>query len=252
MLRESIKAIPGAKAAYRWLKRNPFGGSGFLYDLARAVGTSRFFDVVNRRRPSGNPANDLQLLKAINLLVNRHEYTTYAIRKLGRPSGFMLDTANACQLGCPSCQHTENREWARVTFKPMPAGSLKPEVFASFIRQVGLWSYNWHFYNNSEPFLNKRTTDYIKAANLYRIRTLVSSNLSIPKLNAEAVVASGLDVLMTAFDGATQDTYQRYRRGGNLELALENAAAIIAARKRLGGPPPVMRWEFLTFGDTVL
>ena len=111
--------------------------------------------------------------------------------QVGRPSGFMLDTANACQLGCPSCQHTENREWARVTFKPMPAGALKPEVFSSFIRQVGLWSYNGHFYNNSEPFLNKRTPDYIRAANLYRIRTLVSSNLSIPKLNAEAVVASG-------------------------------------------------------------
>src|SRR5205809_120535 len=117
MLRESIRAIPGARAAYRWWKRLSFGGAGFLYDLERAVGSGGFFEVVNRKRPSGNLADDLQLLKAINLLVNRHEYTTYAVRKLGRPSGFMLDTANACQLGCPSCQHTENREWARLTFK---------------------------------------------------------------------------------------------------------------------------------------
>src|SRR5258708_38421069 len=119
MLRESIKAIPGARAAYRWLRRHSFGGAGLLHDIERAVGTAAFFDVVNRRRATGNLADDLQTLKAINLLINKHEYQTYAVRQLGRPSGFMLDTANACQLGCASCQHTPNRDWARVTFKPL-------------------------------------------------------------------------------------------------------------------------------------
>ena len=46
------------------------------------------------------------------------------------------------------------------------------------------------------------------------IDTLISSNLSIPRLDAEAIVASGLQTLMVAADGATQAPYERYRRGG--------------------------------------
>src|SRR5262245_3252997 len=44
----------------------------------------------------------LHLTRLINLLVNKHEYVNFSIKKIGRPSGFMLDPANACQLGCPS------------------------------------------------------------------------------------------------------------------------------------------------------
>lgn len=251
--RSQIASIPGAKATYRWLQRISDRDSGFLYELDSAVGSSKFLDIANRKSEArtGDLVSDLQLLKAVNLLVNKHEYRLFAVRKVGRPSGFMLDTANACQLGCPSCQHSSNKEWAQLTYKKMQPGTMKPDTFEKFIRQVGLWSYNGHFYNNSEPFLNKRTPDYIRRANLYRVKTLVSSNMSLPKLDAEAIVESGLNTLMTAIDGATQGSYERYRRGGNLELVLENAAAIVAAKKRLGSDTPTLRWQFLTFEHNV-
>src|SRR5262249_10617492 len=103
----------------------------------------------------------LEVVKALNLLVNKHEYLKFGIRKVGRPSGFMLDTVNACQLGCATCQHTYNKEWASRAFVPLPGGTMKPDRFESLIRTVGLRSYAGHFYNNSEPFLNKRTPQYL-------------------------------------------------------------------------------------------
>ena len=190
-------------------------------------------------------------MKAFNLLINKHEYLKFSVCKVGKPSGFMLDTVNACQLGCPSCQHSANRKWVAMTYTPLPKGSLKRETFDTFMRTAGIYAYSGHFYNNSEPFLNKKTPEYLRIAHVHRIRTFVSSNMSIPKLDAEAIVASGLDTLMTAIDGTTQDVYERYRKGGKLELAFENVRNIVAAKKKLGSPTPHLRWQLLTFQHNI-
>jgi MoaA/NifB/PqqE/SkfB family radical SAM enzyme len=193
----------------------------------------------------------LQIIKALNLLVNKHEYFNFTVSKVGRPSGFMLDTVNACQLGCATCQHSYNKEWTSKTFVPMPTATMKPDTFDAFIHAVGLRSYAGHFYNNSEPFLNKRTPQYLRIANMYRINTMISSNMSIPGLDAEAIVDSGLNLLMTAIDGTTQEVYQRYRRGGHLDLVFENVRRIVEAKKRLKSATPRLRWQFLTFRHNI-
>jgi len=193
----------------------------------------------------------LDIVKAINLMVNKHEYLHFRVQKVGRPSGFMLDTVNACQLGCATCQHSFNKEWTAMAFVPMPKGTMKPDTYESFLHSVGLRSYVGHFYNNSEPFLNKKTPQYLRTANLYRIQTMVSSNMSIPKLDAEAIVESGLDHLMTAIDGTTQEVYQKYRRGGHLDVVFENVRRIVEAKKRLQSATPRLKWQFLTFEHNV-
>lgn len=53
--------------------------------------------------------------------------------------------------------------------------------------------------------------------------------------------------MMVAIDGTTQSAYERYRRGGNLELVLDNVSRIVAAKRKLGSATPRLRWQFLTF-----
>ena len=60
-----------------------------------------------------------------------------------------------------------------------------------------------------------------------------------------------LKELMCAIDGVTQDVYERYRRGGQLNLVSHNAAEIVAAKKRLGSQTPIMRWQMLMFQHNV-
>ena len=193
----------------------------------------------------------LHATRIINLLVNKHEYFRCAIKKVGRPSGFMLDPANACQLGCPTCQHSFNKTYTAQTYVPMPKGILRPKIFDPFIEELGPYTYAGHFYNNSEPFLNKHLCDYLAKANLYRINTFISSNLSVPNIDVDAVVGSGLNTLMVAIDGTTQQVYEKYRRGGKLELVFENVAKIAAAKRRLGSAVPHLRWQFLTFQHNI-
>jgi len=129
----------------------------------------------------------------------------------------------------------------------MPRGILRPDTYSKLIEAIGPYSFAGHFYNNSEPFLNKKIFSYLRTASLHRIETLVSSNLSLPRLNAEDVVQSGLVNLMVAIDGASQDVYVKYRRGGDLALVLDNVARIAAAKRRVNSPTPFLRWQFLTF-----
>jgi MoaA/NifB/PqqE/SkfB family radical SAM enzyme len=193
----------------------------------------------------------LLALKVINLLIVKHEYLRETITVTGRPVGFMLDPANSCQLGCPSCMNSFNREVAEATFNPWPKTIMKEEVFSTFIEDVGPSAFAGHFYNNHEPFLNKKTPAYVRRAADYRVETFISSNLSLPKLDAETIVASGLKELMCAIDGVTQDVYERYRKGGTLELVFHNVAEIVAAKKRLNSATPIMRWQMLTFAHNV-
>ena len=52
--------------------------------------------------------------------------------------------------------------------------------------------------------------------------------------------------MIFSIDGATQHSYARYRKGGQLSLALDNMKAIIALRDQLGIPLHV-QWRYILF-----
>src|SRR5262249_6318014 len=47
--------------------------------------------------------------------------------------------------------------------------------------------------------------------------------------------------------GATQPTYSRYRKNGELDVVFRNIEALVEAKRRLGSPTPILRWQFLAF-----
>jgi radical SAM protein with 4Fe4S-binding SPASM domain len=59
------------------------------------------------------------------------------------------------------------------------------------------------------------------------------------------VVESGLDHLTVSLDGTTQEVYETYRKGGELEAVLHNMRVLLDHRKALGIGTPVLEWQFL-------
>ena len=60
----------------------------------------------------------------------------------------------------------------------------------------------------------------------------ISSNLNCFREGfARQIVTSGLDTLPVALDGASQQTYEQYRRGGDFELAVGNVREIAAEKQ---------------------
>ncbi len=63
----------------------------------------------------------------------------------------------------------------------------------------------------------------------------------------EALVRSDVDEVLFSVDGADQETYARYRRGGNLARVLANMRGLLEARERLGAHRPYVVWRYILF-----
>jgi MoaA/NifB/PqqE/SkfB family radical SAM enzyme len=233
-----------------------------MRNLAASINSSihlpsaTFFHIVDQRREQfletkPTLADTLVAIKIINLLIAKHEYFRGSIATTARPVGFMLDPANQCHLGCPSCTNTYNREYSETNFNQWPRGLMSNDTFEKLIGETGPYAFTAHFYNNHEPLLNKQTPAFVRRAADMRIRTFISTNLSFRKIDAEAIVKSGLQDLMVAIDGVSQGVYERYRKGGNVEWVLNNVRAIVAAKEKLNSRTPALRWQYLTFEHNV-
>ncbi len=184
-------------------------------------------------------------VKILNLALARHEVSSRALTPLSRPFGLTLDPANGCHLHCPGCVHSADAIRRRLF--DWPAGMLTEPILAPLFRKYGPYAVQAMFCNYGEPLLNPATPSFIKMARRYLMQTMLSTSMSVRNFDAEAYALSGLDYMIVSIDGATQPVYERYRRNGNLDLALANIASLVAAKRRLGLTTPVLCWQFLAF-----
>jgi radical SAM protein with 4Fe4S-binding SPASM domain len=61
----------------------------------------------------------------------------------------------------------------------------------------------------------------------------------------DRLIASGLDTIIFAIDGISQETYQRYRQGGNLESALDGIRAMVERKRALHSLTPRINLRFI-------
>ena len=102
------------------------------------------------------------------------------------------------------------------------------------------------FYFQGEPFLNPEFLSMVKYAAGKKIYTATSTNAHyLTDDVAKKTVESGLDRLIISIDGTTQEVYQQYRVGGNLEKVLEGTRNIVKWKKQLNSKTPFIFFQFL-------
>ena len=153
-----------------------------------------------------------------------------------KPYFLSLDPTDACQLHCPFCigggKHGD-------TFMPY-------EDYEALLNRLGPWLIKIDFCKGAEPLLHPRICDMIALAHRHGLETVMASNLNnIP--DPDRLMSSGLDLLMMSVDGLNQETYGRYRAGGNCEQAFFNMRALVEARKRQKVRSPFLVWNYLVF-----
>jgi len=199
---------------------------------------------------TGQPAYARMILhKIANLLVAKYQYSHRHETLLAKPFGLLVDPSNSCHLRCPGCIH--NDYLRRHDEVDWPEGFLSLDTFAKFLSHFGPTALHLCFFNWGEPLLNRDTPRFIEMAKNYMLLTELSSNLSV-RFDAEALVRSGLDFLTISIDGATPESYGRYRKGGNFELVLENVRKLVLAKKTLNSSTPILNWQYLTFEHNVV
>ena len=156
------------------------------------------------------------------------------------PSEYLIEPSSICHLKCPFCPQ------GKETKEMFPAkGMISLSNYRVILDKIACYAKRIEFFNWGEPYLNKNINAMVKLASERGIKTTISSNLSISGLDYEAIVTSGLTNLTVSIYGASQETYGKYRIGGDYHLVLRNMAGIEAAKKQLKSDQPKVRWQFL-------
>jgi MoaA/NifB/PqqE/SkfB family radical SAM enzyme len=184
-------------------------------------------------------------LKILNLLVAKYHFQARSEYLYSRPFGLIVDPANGCNLACPGCVHSEHSKTLKLF--DWQKGMLCMDRFQSFLKRFGACAVQIMFCNYGEPTANLQTPEFIRLAKAYLIQTVISTNLTVRRFDAEAYVDSGLDFMYMSIDGATQPVYQQFRQKGSIDLAYENIRKMVDAKRRLGKRTPILRWQFLAF-----
>ena len=195
------------------------------------------------------PFCQLFALKLCNLAVARHHHRNRHSVLMSKPFQLTVDTTNACQLACPACVHTSNKEYSALF--DWPASTLPVDLYDRFLEPTGVFAFCASLYNYGEPLLHKRFPDFVRSSKKHLLFTTTSTNLSMPLADTDDIVASGLDRMILSIDGTTQEAYERYRRKGRLDLVFENVRKLAASKKKLGSSTPYLVWQFLTFEHNV-
>ena len=169
-------------------------------------------------------------------------WTTGRVTVWGQPFMMMVEPTNFCNLKCPLCP-SGNGQMSR------PRGNMDIDDFRRLIDEVGDNLVLLMLWNQGEPFINKCFVDMVKYARDRRIPTLTSTNGHYIR-NAEqarAIVESGLDEIIVSLDGVDQETYERYRVGGRIDLVFRGARLLAEAKRKLGSRTPLLNMQFIVF-----
>lgn len=158
------------------------------------------------------------------------------------PISLSLESVNACNLRCPGCFTGSGAVGRPRSLIPLP-------LFRSVLSEMGPYLLNLELHNWGEPLLHPDLPEMIGFAHELGVATTVSTNFSLTLSDErlDELVRSGLSLLVVSIDGATQPTYERYRKRGRLNVVLDNCHRMTLAKKRAGRSDPHMIWAFHVF-----
>jgi organic radical activating enzyme len=206
---------------------------------------------LNYRNPGNNMrlwrvyANSVLQYGSIKKITNAL-HTELAYRRLdifvkSRPYILFVEPLYYCNLQCPLC---DRQVFAEA--RDNDAGKLSLPLYDRVLDELGDYLFQCQIFGQGEPLMNwALTRQIIERTHARRIFTYVSTNCTLLDDEiAEEIVDSGLDYLVCAIDGATQESYEAYRVGGNVDDAIGGLRRVVEARRRHRSSL-MIEWQFL-------
>jgi len=189
----------------------------------------------------------LNFRRLANLIRLAEGYFVYILLKKtkhkGLPVAVSIEPTTSCNLRCPECP-TGTGTLQRTK------GSMDFHFFSKVIDQISTHIFYLTLYFQGEPYLNP---DFFKMIALARSRNIyVATSTNGHYLNsplAEATVRSGLNRLIVSLDGTDQETYSRYRRGGDFSSVTDGVRQVAEWKQKLGVSHPYLVIQFLVLSS---
>ena len=165
--------------------------------------------------------------KILNLITKEIQFFLGHSRLFYFPNKLTIDIGNVCNLKCPLCPTGRGD-------KNASRGFMKFEGYKKVIDELGSYLTNVELYNWGEPLLNKDLIDMIQYAKERNIPVCISTNLNIlDSRMAKALISTRIDKIFISCDGASPETYSKYRIGGNFHNVISNTSQLSEAKKKL-------------------
>jgi radical SAM protein with 4Fe4S-binding SPASM domain len=157
----------------------------------------------------------------------------------GYPTHLHIEPSTLCNLKCAFCPVTTGME--------RPTGLMTHDVFKKTIDELADYLFMILLWDWGEPFLNPEVYDMIFYAKQKDIKIISSTNGHVfaQPGNADKLVRSGIDAIIFAVDGISQETYERFRKNGNLKMAIQGLENVVAAKRALNSRTPLINFRFI-------
>jgi len=154
------------------------------------------------------------------ILINKNRY---GVMVENNKIDIMIEPTNRCTFRCPTCfSHQDGRKK-----NDMSLGEFKKIVDrnSDLIGNISL-------YNYGEPLLNRNISKMISYGKRKGIRFIkVSTNgMFLNKDIIKNLLISRLDYLSISVDGATENVYNKFRKGGDFKKIISNIKNLVVAR----------------------
>lgn len=183
--------------------------------------------------------HNVPMKKILNWIIVEASILLKPASPWGWPTHLQVEPTNFCNLRCALCPVSEGLN--------RPSGQMNFDIFKNFIDGIGDYIFIILLWDWGEPFLNPAVYDMISYAEKRNIKIVSSTNGHIFARgdNAEKVVNSGLDSLIFAIDGITQETYERYRKGGDLNTVITGIKRVVSVKRALNSKTPFINLRFI-------
>lgn len=141
----------------------------------------------------------------------------------GYPYAASIEPANYCNLSCPQCptgRHQINKKAQKLSYQDF---SYIVDALSPYLMYLNL-------YFQGESFLNNDLPKMIRYASSKKIYTCVSTNGHfLTQEVVDELKQTGLNRLIICLDGANQQSYQKYRVGGDFLKVTDGIKRCVAA-----------------------
>lgn len=161
-----------------------------------------------------------------------------------KPQALFIESHIGCNLACPGC----NRDGM---MESRDEQALDMDTYQKVVDELSPDLKYMEFHLGGENYMHRQANEMVrycreKNPNCFILSSTNGHFFHTPE-RLQAVLDSGIDCLIFSVDGATQESFEKYRVNGDLERVFEAMRKLIEMRNALGREHPLVIWRYILF-----
>jgi radical SAM protein with 4Fe4S-binding SPASM domain len=214
----------------QYLKRAP----RLLWDILVRGRHDFIFDLMPMR------SVEMDLPKRVNLLKSGMNLLHRRLKPWSMPINFQVEPTNYCNLECPVCA-------CGAGLLTRPRGNMDLNLYRRLMDEIGPYLLNILLWGWGEPLLHPEFPEFVRIARGHGVNPLLSTNGQnlIEERVQEGLLREPPDILIVSVDGLTQDAYNAYRIGADLEKMLAGVRRLAELKRARNQDRPVLNMRMI-------